>query len=430
MTIRSHKPGSLIAAVSTPAGRGAIAIVRLSGENALQTAARLFGKNAEKLQRRYMYYGTLAAADGIRDAAMLVLFDGDSSYTGEEAAEIHCHGSPVITAAILKRLCDEGARIAERGEFTRRAYLNGKLDLTQAEGIIDLIDSGSTAAAVAAYTQAEGALYREISALAEQLTDAAAALGAAIDYPEEIEEDLPDLGLDAILARLEKLQQSYTAGSAAVDGVRVTLFGKPNAGKSTLFNALLGYDRSIVTDIPGTTRDTVSESYEYKGVRFCLTDTAGIREARDEPERQGILRSQKAAQTADVVLEIDETGTFVRPDAIHVLSKKDTQKKDVACDAAVAAVTGDGIETLKELIYQKAGNLQLSDVLLTNLRQYEAVSEAKRAVEGAILALTDATADCAAVELNNALRYLGTVTGICAEQATVNRIFERFCVGK
>lgn len=430
MTIHSHKPGHLITAVSTPSGRGAIAIVRVSGEKAAQIAAQLFGKNADELQRRYMYYGTLTAADGIRDSAMLVLFDSDSSYTGEESAEIHCHGSPVITAAIVKRLCDVGARIAERGEFTRRAYLNGKLDLTQAEGIIDLIDSGSTAAAKAAYMQADGALYREIQKLTEQLTDAAAALGAAIDYPEEIDEEVPDLRLPEIAKRLERLQSSYTAGSAAVDGVRVTLFGKPNAGKSTLFNALLGYERSIVTDIAGTTRDTVSEGYEYKGVRFQLTDTAGIREARDEPERQGILRSERAAQTADIILEIDETGKFTRPDAIRVLSKNDLRQKTGAYDASVSALTGEGIDELKELVYQRAGNLQLGDVVLTNLRQYEAVSEARRAVEGAIAALTDATADCAAVELNNALRYLGTVTGVCAEQATVNRIFERFCVGK
>ena len=428
MTTRSHKDGGLIAAVSTAAGRGAIAIVRLSGEGAAAAAASLFGWTPEKLKPRYMYYGTLTAADGVRDNAVLVYFERGKSYTGEQSAEIHCHGSPVVTAAVLKVLCDNGARLAERGEFTRRAYCNGKLDLTQAEGIIDLIDSGSTAAAKAAYSQADGALFHCINEIAQTLTDAAAAVGAAIDYPDEVEE-MPDVDLQPALERLRQLKAGYPAGSAAVSGVKVALVGKPNAGKSTLFNALVGRDRSIVTDVAGTTRDTVNDGYEYKGVRFELIDTAGIHEARDEPERQGIERSRRAAEQADVVLEIDDAGAFTIPGAVRVQSKADLDKTP-AGDLTVSGLTGTGVRELKEYIYRRAGDLVVQDVTLTNLRQYEAVCEALDATQSAADALQNAAPDCAASDLHAALTALGRVTGVTAAQTVVNRIFERFCVGK
>ena len=318
------KDGPLIAAVSTPPGRGAIAIVRLSGEGAAETAAAMFDKKAERLHPRQMYYGELTAAHGIKDKAVLVVFRRGASYTGEEAAEIHCHGSPVVTSAVLMRLYEMGARAAERGEFTRRAYFNGNLDLTEAEGVIDLIDSESEAAARAAYCEADGRLKKTIGEIADCLTEAAAAIGAAIDYPEEgLEETLPVGEIKKAADRLAALKDSYPAGSAAISGVNVALIGKPNAGKSTLFNALVGYERSIVTDTAGTTRDTVSEGYIYKGLRFNVIDTAGIRQAESEPERQGILRSRRAAAGADVVVETDENGVFTEENALKVRTKGD-----------------------------------------------------------------------------------------------------------
>lgn len=281
--------GRLIAACSTPPGRGAVAIVRLSGENALDVACGMFGLSVEQVPDRTAVYGKLTAA-GLCDSAVLLCFRAPRSYTGEDTAEIQCHGSPVIVDAILREAVFRGARIAEPGEFTRRAYQNGKLDLTAAEGIIDLIDSQSEAAAKAAFQLADGALYREIERISVLLTAAAADVGAVLDYPDEAEET--DVDLRPIGAALDKLIDGYPAGTAAHDGVRVTLTGTVNAGKSTLFNALLGKDRAIVTDIPGTTRDTVTDSYEYKGVRFYLTDTAGVREATDAVERLGIERSR------------------------------------------------------------------------------------------------------------------------------------------
>ena len=282
--------GRLIAACSTPPGRGAVAIVRLSGENALDVACGMFGLSVEQVPDRTAVYGKLTAA-GLCDSAVLLCFRAPRSYTGEDTAEIQCHGSPVIVDAILREAVFRGARIAEPGEFTRRAYQNGKLDLTAAEGIIDLIDSQSEAAAKAAFQLADGALYREIERISVLLTAAAADVGAVLDYPDEAEET--DVDLRPIGAALDKLIDGYPAGTAAHDGVRVTLTGTVNAGKSTLFNALLGKDRAIVTDIPGTTRDTVTDSYEYKGVRFYLTDTAGVREATDAVERLGIERSRR-----------------------------------------------------------------------------------------------------------------------------------------
>lgn len=425
------RDGPLIAAVSTPPGRGAIAIVRLSGEGAAEAAAALFGKRAALLRPRQMYYGELTAAHGIKDKAVLVVFRRGESYTGEEAAEIHCHGSPVVTSAVLMRLYETGARAAEKGEFTRRAYFNGKLDLTEAEGVIDLIDSESEAAARAAYSEADGRLKQTIGEIADCLTEAAAAVGAAIDYPEEgLEETLPEAEIKRAAERLAALKDSYPAGSAAISGVSVALIGKPNAGKSTLFNALVGYERSIVTDTAGTTRDTVSEGYIYKGMRFNVVDTAGIRQAESEPERQGILRSRRAAAGADVVVETDEDGVFTEEKALKVRTKGDLSAEKGAADLVVSAASGQGIDALKEMIYARAGNLALSDVTLTNLRQYEAVAEAYDSVEAALGALGDAALDCAAAALSEALTALGKVTGEYATDAVIDRIFARFCVGK
>lgn len=422
---------TMIAAVSTPPGRGAIAVIRISGKGAAEAAASLFGRKKEEIKPRYMYYGTLEAADGVKDKAMFVCFEKEKSYTGEESAEIHCHGSAVVTSAVLMALYSKGARQAERGEFTRRAYFNGKLDLTQAEGIIDLIDSSSAAAARAAYSEADGALKNVVEQIADEITDAAAAIGAAIDYPEEgLEEVMPEKQLCEALKRLNELKNSYSAGSAAVSGVNVALIGKPNAGKSTLFNALVGYERSIVTDTEGTTRDTVSEGYIYKGIRFNVTDTAGLREAESEPERLGIIRSRKAAAAADVVIETDENGQFTAEGAIKVLTKSDLGRKSDGADITVSAIENSGIDSLRELIYTRAGDLTLSDVTLTNLRQYEAVNEAAEGVGAAIDALKNDTVDCAAVALHGALTALGRVTGEHATDAVIQRIFERFCVGK
>lgn len=422
--------GDLITAVSTPPGRGAIAVIRLSGDGAMAAAAGLFGREPTDLRPRYMYYGTAQAADGIQDKAVFVLFEQGHSYTGEESAEIQCHGSPVVTAAIIKALLAKGARLAEKGEFTRRAYLNGKLDLTQAEGIIDLIDSRSTEAARAAFSQADGTLYIYIQRAADEITEIAAAVGAAIDYPEEgLEEELPTVEFGGVKKSLTALQESYPAGRAAVAGVNVVLIGRPNAGKSTLFNALVGYERAIVTETAGTTRDTVTEGYEYKGVRFHVTDTAGLREAADEPERQGILRSRTAAETADVLLEVDEEGLFTRADALHVLSKSDKNALSGG-DISVSGATGDGLEALKETIYVRAGTRPIQDVTLTNLRQYEAVCETLDCICAAEQALKNAMPDCAASELHNALTALSRITGVRAADAVVDRIFARFCVGK
>lgn len=417
--------GPLIVAVSTPPGRGAIAIVRFSGEKAAETVCGMFEVKRENIADRTVRYGRLRA-DGIMDNAVFILFRGSASYTGEDSAEIHCHGSPVITAAVLNEAIRRGARVAAPGEFTRRAYLNGKLDLTAAEGIIDLIDSTSAAGARAAYELADGALYKRIGKVAEAITAAAADIAAAIDYPEEA--DTRDVDLAPILTELQTLANGYPAGAAAKEGVNVVIAGPVNAGKSALFNALLGRDRAIVTDVPGTTRDTVTDSYEYKGIRFHLTDTAGIRESEDAVERLGIERSRKALRCGDIILSVAENGTFTTEGTIRVGSKGDLSLHKDA-DITVSAKTGENIEALKEMIYTRvpqAGN----GALLVNARQYEAVVRAAEHVGFAAEALTNFTPDCAASELDWALTELGAVTGVRATDAIIDDIFKRFCVGK
>lgn len=415
----------LIAAVATPAGRGAVAIVRLSGQNAVETACAMFDKDPKTVPDRTAVYGTVRAS-GICDNAILLCFHAPHSYTGEDSAEIQCHGSPVVADAVVREAVARGARIAAPGEYTRRAYQNGKLDLTAAEGVIDLIESRSAAAARAAFRLADGALHRAIERIAEQLTACAADVGAVLDYPDEAEETDVDLG--SPIAALDKLIAGYPAGVAAHDGVRVTIVGAVNVGKSTLFNALVGCERAIVTDIPGTTRDTVTESFEYNGVRFYLTDTAGLRETQDVVERLGIERSHAAVQTSDIVVEVSDTDRFNLADALHVVSKGDLVQKSGG-DLIVSAKTGDGIETLKQMLFDRVPHVG-DEVLLTNARQFEAVTRAKQAATFARDALRDGQADCAASELHRALVALGEVTGVKAADAVIDSIFSRFCVGK
>lgn len=416
---------SLIVACGTPSGRGAVSIVRLSGEGAIQVACDMFGIGTESAPDRTAVYGTVTAA-GLRDRAVLLVFHSPRSYTGEDTAEIQCHGSPVVVDAILREAVSRGARIAQAGEFTRRAYENGKLDLTAAEGVIDLIDSQSAAAARAAFRLSDGALRRAIDDISYQLTVAASDLGAVLDYPDEAEER--DVDLRPVIAALDKLIDGYPAGNAAHDGVRVTLTGAVNAGKSTLFNALLGFDRAIVTAVAGTTRDTVTDSYEYKGVRFYLTDTAGLRETDDEVERLGVERSRAAVRVCDIAVEVSETGEFALENAVHVVSKADLGGKSGG-DVVVSGDTGEGVDKLKELLFSRVPAIP-DDVLITNARQFASVSAARRHAAFAAEALRSGTADCAASELDCALTALGEVTGVKASDAVVDAIFSRFCVGK
>lgn len=432
-----------IVALATPAGKGAISIIRLSGSNAVSLVNRTFkpyGKAAESMKHGELTLGTIVA-DGIRDKVMAVVFRAPKSYTGEDTAEIHCHGSPEIAARIIRGFIRLGAIAAEPGEFTKRAFLNGKLSLDEAEAVGDLINAQTRDQINAAFSAVRGGLNKIITEIYNDLLTVAAAFEAAIDYPEEDVEEIAEAEARGILTgardKLSALESSYGSGEKLRGGVRVAIVGVPNAGKSSLLNRLLGRDRAIVTAQAGTTRDTVEESYEYKGMLFTLVDTAGIRRAEDEAERAGVLRSEEAARTAHVVLRVTDLSA---PEKVSVTTKGRTldvyNKTDLAPPPdgaiAVSAKTGEGIDALKDAIYAAAecGNISTDGSMISNSRHYELILAAIAELSACVRDLGVVSLDCVLVGLRLALDCLGRVTGATATEDVVDAIFSTFCVGK
>lgn len=436
-----NEANKTIVALATPVGRGAIAIVRLSGKDAhalLRRAFRPFGRS--ELRHGELTLGAVAA-DGITDKAMAVIFHAPKSYTGEDTAEVHCHGSPEIAARIVRGFIALGALPAEPGEFTKRAFLNGKLTLDEAEAVGDLVNAQTREQINAAYAAVRGGLNAAVTAIYDALLGVTASFEAAIDYPEE---DVEELTADAARQTLSEargslaaLVASYGAGEKVRGGVRVAIVGVPNAGKSSLLNRLLGRERAIVTAQAGTTRDTVEESYEYKGMLFTLVDTAGLREAADEAERAGVERSAAAARTAHVVLRVTD---LAAPAAVNVKTSGAVidvyNKTDLApapCGAlAVSAKTGDGIDALKEAIYAAAacGDIVTGGAMLTGARHYALALDALEALDACLADLGVVSVDCLLVGLRAALDSLGRITGATATDDVINEIFSKFCVGK
>ena len=421
-----------IIALSSAHGSGAISVIRLSGEESVEMLGKLF-KTKNNTEDRKALYGVIDTGT-VKDDVVAVIYFAPASYTGENVAEIFCHGSPVIVENIIRAFIKLGARQAEKGEFTRRALENNKLGLTEAEGIIDLIDAQSESAVKAAYNLAGGKLAEKIAELKEKTTAITAELNVALDYPEEdLEvETIEQCGkkCEQIIEEAEKLAKTYENGKKAKDGVNVVIVGKPNEGKSTLLNALVGYDRAIVTDEAGTTRDTVEESYIYEGVRFNVTDTAGIRkEASGEAERLGIERSVTAAKSADVIITLDET-MAERKNAIKVQTKADLGLKSEE-KINVSGKTKEGIEELKRKIFEEADTDTSGEVMLTNLRQYESLVRAIEALKYALSSVREKREpELITVDLLEAISALGSVDGATATADVVNAVFSRFCVGK
>ncbi len=427
----------VIAAIATPQGRGGVAIVRLSGEGALPLARKMFSRKGEFVPNT-LYVGEIDCG-AFYDHGMCVWFRAPKSFTGEEVVEFHCHGGVEIARGVLSQALTLGARLAERGEFTKRAFLNGKLSLSAAEGMADMIDAESQAQVRAGYSLYTEKLTKEGKRLQDLLTTCLAGIDADLDYPEE------DLQADTAAEVLQKLQEvegalqallkQYRAGRKIKSGVSAVLCGKPNAGKSSLFNALLGYDRSIVTDIPGTTRDTVEGTLEINGVRFNLIDTAGLREGTDTVEREGIRRAELAVKNADLILWLKENGSAkedeLPPDTpvITVGAKCDFVKKE-GCDVLVSSVTGEGLDKLKELMYERGFGRE-SDVFVLEERHYRAASDAYEAVLKAERSVRDGLpAELYAEEVHAAWIALGAFSGETASEAVISEIFEKFCVGK
>ena len=457
----------IIAAIATGQAATAIGIVRISGEGCDAQCDQVFrpmnGRPLSQTEPRKLIYGdVLDQSGGVLDRGLAVRFPGPGSYTGEDSAEFHCHGSPVVLRELLESLFAAGARQAKAGEFTRRAFLNGRLDLTQAEAVIDLIDAETAAAARNAAAQLDGGLRRVLEPIQEALLDVTSRFYAVVDYPDEDIEDIrPEQvarALDDSAAALDRLLATCRRGKVLKSGVRTAIVGRPNAGKSSLLNALAGYDRAIVTDIPGTTRDTLEESVLCGGVLLRLTDTAGIRDTEDAVERLGVERSRKAVEAADLVLAVvdgsvpmtEEDREVLRlaaraPRWIAVFSKCDlwdTKARSVgvigrenapAASVSLSAVTGEGLERLEDAVAAlfPAGEDTDSGSLLTDRRQEEAAARARDAIRRAREALAAGlTPDAILTDAEEALDALGELTGRTAREEIVSRIFSRFCVGK
>ena len=451
-----------IAAIATAQVPSAIGILRLSGPDTCAILDGVFcpknGKPMSAQDGRNMVYGTLLDSAGrVIDNALCVLFRAPNSYTGEDCAEIHCHGSPIVLNEGLTSLFSKGARQAKGGEFTRRAFLNGRMDLIQAEAVVDLIDAETAEAARNAVGQLSGTLSRTVDEIYEALMAVVSRFYAVVDYPDEDIEDLQRAELLDTLRRSEnKLQEllaTFSRGKLLKSGVPTVILGKPNAGKSSLLNALLGYERAIVTDVAGTTRDTVEEKVRLDHVLLRLIDTAGIRETADSVEKIGVERSRIAAGKASLALLVldgsapldaeDESAIAVAEgvaNLVVIVNKADLPRRiDVGALAdrfdnviSLSAKTGEGITTLTDHITSlyPAGSAAQGE-LLTNARQADAVSRAWNAVREARSALRiGMTPDVVLSDVENALSALGELNGKSLREDLVATIFSRFCVGK
>lgn len=433
-----------IAAIATPAGTGGVAIIRISGAGALGVAEKVFvptGKTAVKDFKPAVMKTGRILCDGFTDFGMCVYFRAPKSFTGEDVVELHCHGGQQIARGVLSAVLNAGAVLADRGEFTKRAFVNGKLSLSSAEGMIDMINADSLAE-----IRAGGMLYAEkltgeVKALQARLTDILAQIAADTDYPEEgIEEtELSSLGEDltAVKGEIERLTATYAVGKLIKDGVLVTICGSPNVGKSSLLNALLGYDKAIVSPIAGTTRDVVEGTISIDGVKYNLTDTAGIREGADELEDMGIDRAYRALRTADIVLCVSDNGDFSSADGvekerlINVFSKTDKCAPCGNYDVEISSVTGDGLENLRRKMAQKAcGGKSLEGAYLIEERHFNALKRSAEKLACAIEAIGAFPLDLISMDIRAAWQILGEITGETADEEVINTVFAKFCVGK
>lgn len=450
-----------IAAIATARAPAAIGIVRISGPDTLRVVDRAFaaqsGKPAADLPPRRMVYGRMRTAEGaVIDDGLCVIFAPEGSYTGEWSAELHCHGSAVVLEEVLRCAFAGGARQAKGGEFTRRAFLSGRMDLIQAEAVADLIDAETAECAQNAALQLSGVMSRGVEQAYESLMDIAARFYAAVDYPDEDIEPLEEGEIRDSLCRcrenLTDLLATFRRGRIMKQGIPTVLLGLPNAGKSSLLNALLGYDRAIVTAVAGTTRDTVEEKVRLGGQLLRLCDTAGIRDAADAVEKIGVDRAVAAAEQAQLALVVldgsvplsggEERIIALARQAEHAIlavnksdlpPAADTSRLEDRFDAVchVCARTGAGVERIGEAVQTLYPAPQNTGALLTNSRQAEAVERALRAVERAEKAMeTGLTPDAILTDAEAALEALGELTGKRIREDLVATIFSRFCVGK
>ena len=425
----------LISAIATASGTGGVAIIRMSGEGALDAARKMFSHRGDYVPN-HMYAGVIDAGS-FQDFGLCVYFRAPASFTGEDVVELHCHGGTEIARGVLRRTLSLGARPAERGEFTKRAYLNGKLSLSACEGLGEMISASSEAQVRAGYLLYTEKLTKLGTQLQHILTECLAQTDAELDYPEEDLETASAEKISALLGqvkeRLAALVAQYGAGRKIRAGVRVALVGAPNAGKSSLLNALLGYERAIVSDVPGTTRDLNEGTISIEGVNFLLTDTAGLRESEDKVEREGVRRALEAVRSADVIVWLRDGAPAPEfpPDTpvITVGAKSDLARRE-GCDVQLSSVTGEGLDELRCLLYERGFGRKNDGAFLLSERHAAALREALALVTQACEAVRCAPPELYAEDIRRAWASLGAISGETANEAVIDEIFAHFCVGK
>lgn len=452
-----------IGAITTPLGESGIGAIRISGPDAYAVGDKIFkSKSAVPLKERRdrsIQYGTIVDENGTCiDEVLALIMKGPHSYTAEDVLEIQCHGGREALESILQLILRSGARMANPGEFTERAFVNGRIDLAQAEAVMDVIQAKSRAGLTSAVSQLEGRLSKVINKTRKELTELVTRLEVMIDYPEEDLEDIavPDVSgaLQEMQEKLQHMLEESQNGRMIRDGVMAAIAGTPNAGKSSLLNRLLQEERAIVTDVPGTTRDVLEEWITLRGVPVCLVDTAGIRETDDTVEKIGVSRARRYLDRADIILAVidgsrpltDEDKDILQSAAdknvIIVLNKTDLPSVMTSQDLStygfpicpISASTGDGLEELKDRLLQevlKGGFTDGPSALLTNTRHIELVRQSAEALERARQSLQDGMPlDCAVIDIRQAWDTLGSITGDTVHDDIVEEIFSRFCLGK
>lgn len=461
---RENRLDDIIAAISTPIGTGGIGIVRMSGAGCIALADTLFrGKKplGEKPSHTLSYGKIINGADGrIIDEVLVSVMKSPQTYTKEDIVEINCHGGPLVTRRVLEALLAAGARLAEPGEFTKRSFLNGRIDLTQAEAVIDLIHSKTELSRQSAVGQLEGRLKKAVREMREEILDMVAAIEAAIDYPDyDIEEETyssMEQGAQRLLTRVGDLLKNADRGKIIREGVQTVIIGKPNVGKSSLLNWLLEEDRAIVTDIPGTTRDTVEEYLNIGGIPVKIVDTAGIRETADAAERIGVEKSRTYAEAADLIImmldssrpledEDREILSFIREKKTVVLLNKTDLEQRLSVTELEGFVPGKRIlpisvkrnegfehllDTLKEMFLEGNGTAH-ENSLLVNTRHKDALLRAKAALAHCMETIQNRMPeDFISMDLQDANIALGEITGDTSDEEIIDRIFTKFCLGK
>ncbi|MEO6684237.1 MAG: tRNA uridine-5-carboxymethylaminomethyl(34) synthesis GTPase MnmE [Ginsengibacter sp.] len=446
-----------IAAIATPPGIGAIGVLRLSGEKAFDIIQPLFpSKNLKAQPANTLHVGYLKDGEDILDEVVISIFKKPHSYTGEDVIEISCHGSPFVQQQVLDALIRHGARLAKPGEYTQRAFLNNKLDLAQAEAVGDLIASNTIASQNAALKNMRGGFSGLLKELREELIKFSSLIELELDFSEEdvefADRERFSSLIQEIYTTVNRLKESFKLGNVIKNGVSVAIVGKPNAGKSTLLNTLLNENRAIVSDIAGTTRDTIEEIVNINGILFRLIDTAGIREhTQDIIEDMGVVKSKEKIRQADIVLylfdvndmETDELSQIVfeikeqNSNIIVVANKADIFEKELHAQFAneifISAKSGLGVEELKHTLFAMAGGAGINNenVVVTNARHYAALTEVSTVLEDIRTGLqNNLSGDLLSIDINRCLHYLGEITGEITNEDRLDYIFSKFCIGK